>query len=253
MACNRHFMNRQRFGQRPRAVAVLGLAVALIGGCATESSATPTDVATNVPTATGRQTEEPSPDATSTESAAAPSPDATTTESAAATIPADADLATLLPTTLADAQVSIARFDGDDLTEVPRSENQSSDQDPFGNFVPLGGIAALAEELDVLPAEVLGAMAYAPDHEPDFYPHAVIAVRVAGADPAAMVDALALAIGGARVLSGELTVTEETVGGKTVSVIESSNSHYFYAIGDVAFIVKIDDPGEAEEVLRELP
>lgn len=105
----------------------------------------------------------------------------------------------------------------------------------------------------MLPAEVMGAMAYATDHEPRFYPHAVIAVRVAGADPGAMVDALAVAIGGAQVLSGELTVTEETVGGKTVSVIESSNSHYFYAIGDVAFIVTINDPDEAETVLQDLP
>ena len=242
MAFVRHSTNRQRFGQRQWAVAALGLTLILIGGCTTESSATPTDGATSVPTATEGPTESPSPDATAGASPSAP-----------ATIAADVDLATLLPMTLGDAPVSVARFDGEDLTEVPRPETQTSDQDPIGFGMGNGGVATLAEELEVLPAEVEGAMAYAPDHEPDFYPHAVIALRVTGADPAAMVDALAIAIGGFQILSGELTVTEETVGGKTVSVIESSNSHYFYSVGDVAFIVQIDDPDEAEEVLEDLP
>lgn len=247
MTPNLHSMSG-RFGQRPRAVAALALTLVLIGGCSAESSSTPADGATSGPTATEGPTNAPS-DAPSD----APSPDATPTESAAATIAPDTDLATLLPTTLGGAPVSVARFDGEDLTEVPRPENQTSDEDPFGFGMGAGGVAALAEELDVLPAEVQGAMAYASDHEPDFYPHAVIAVRVPGADPAAMVDALAVAIGGLWFMSGELTVTEETVGGKTVSVLESSNSNYFYAIGDVAFIVKIDDPAEAEDVLQDLP
>lgn len=117
-----------------------------------------------------------------------------------------------------------------------------------------GGIAAVAEELDVPPAEVQGAMAYARDHEPGSAPHAVIAMRVVGADPAAMVDALALAIGGVQFRSGELTVTDETIGGKTVSVMQlSAYSSYLYAIGDVAFIVKTDDPDEAKSVLQDLP
>ena len=242
MAHAPHFMRRRRLGQRPLAAAALGLTLVLIGGCAAEPPATSSGVATSVPAATEGPT-----DSDST------TPDATATESAAATIAADADLATLLPTTLGGAPVSVARFDGDDLSEVPRPENQTSDQDPFGFGMGSGGVATLAEELDVLPAEVQGAMAYTPDHEPVSNPHAVIAVRVPGADPAAMVDALAVAIGGLRFMSGELTVTEETVGGKTVSFLESSNSNYFYAIGDVAFIVKIDDPDEAETVLQDLP
>lgn len=244
MVPNPHSMSR-RFGQRPWAVAPLALTLVLIGGCAADPAATPTDIATDGPTATEGPT-----DSTSD----SPSPDATATETAAATIAADTDLATLLPTTLGDAAVSVARFDGEDLTEVPRPENQTSDQDPIGFGMGSGGVVALAGELDVQPADVQGAMAYAPDHEPASSPHAVIAVRAVGADPAAMVDALALAIGGMQVLSGELTVTDETVGGKAVSVIEFSGySNYVYVIGDVAFIVKTDDADEAEEVLEQLP
>ena len=246
MARNRHFTSSQRFGQRPWAVAALGLTMVLIGGCTAETSATPTGVATSVPTATEGPTESPSPDATAT-------------ESAAASIAPDADLAELLPTTLGGEPVSVARFDGEDLTEVPRPENRTGDQDPIGFGMGNGGVATLAEELDVLPAEVQGAMAYAPDHEPDFYPHAVVAVRVAGSDPAAMVDALSIAIGGHAFLAGQLTFTEQTIGEKDVSVLESRsadivrNPTYLYVVGDVAFIVIIDDPDEAETVLQDLP
>jgi len=236
---------RKHFGKRPLVVAALGMTLVLIGGCAAEPAATPTDVATDGPTATEGPTDSP---------VDSPSPDATATESAAATIAADTDLATLLPTTLGDAPVSVARFDGEDLTEVPRPENQTSDQDPIGFGMGSGGVATLAEELDVQPADVQGVMAYAPDHEPASSPHAVIAMRVAGADPATLTDALAVAIGGLQFMSGEVTASEESVGGKTVSVIEFSGySNYLYVIGDVAFIVKTDDADEAEEVLEQLP
>ncbi len=67
----------------------------------------------------------------------------------------------------------------------------------------------------------------------------------------AIIDTLSVAIGGMRVMSGELTVTEETVGGKSVSVL--GDSPYFYVVGDVAFVVWTDDPSEAEDVLQELP
>ena len=242
MAHDRHnFMDTQRVARRPWAVAALALMVGLIGGCAAEPAATSTGVATDSPAATDGPTQSSSPVATAA-------------ESAPASIAADADLAALLPTTLGDAPVSVARFSGEDLTEVPRPESQTTDQDPIGFGMGGGGVAALAEELDVQPADVEGAIAYAPDHEPASSPHAVIAVRALGADPAAMVDALALAVGGMQVLSGELTVTDETVGGKAVSVIEFSGySNYVYVIGDVAFIVKTADADEAEEVLERLP
>jgi len=220
----------------------LGLAVVvgLIAGCSAAPAAS-TPAATDEPV-------------TSASASEAPAATSSASPIAAATIAADADLAELLPTTLGGAPVTVARFTGEDLTEVPRPETQSSDQDPIGFGMGNGGIAALAEELGLAPAEVQGAMAYTADHEPGSAPHAVIAIRVAGADPAAIVDALALAIGGLQVMSGELTVTEETVGGKAVSVIEFSDySNYFYTIGDVAFIVKTADPDEAEAVMQELP
>lgn len=183
-----------------------------------------------------------------------PSTAASASESAAESIAADADLAELLPATLGGASVTVARFDGDDLTEVPRPENQTSDQDPIGFGMGSGGVATVAEQLDVPTADVQGAMAYAPDHEPISSPHAVIALRALGADPAAMLDALGVGIGGMQFFSGELTITEETVGGKTVSVMEfPSYSNYIYTVGDVAFIIKTDDPAEAEEVLGQLP
>ena len=233
-----------RSALRPWAGGVLSLVVtgSLVAGCSGGSPAASTDSST--PTTSTLPSESASE---------SPSTAATANESAAASIAADADLAELLPTTLGGEPVTVARFDGEDVTEVPRPENQITDQDPIGFGMGSGGVAVLVEELDVLPAEVQGAMAYAPDHEPGFYPHAVIAVRVAGADPDAMVDALARAIGGLQFMSGELTVTEETIGGKTVSVMEGSNLYYFYAIGDVAFIVTINDPDEAETVLQDLP
>ena len=52
-------------------------------------------------------------------------------------------------------------------------------------------------------------------------------------------------------MSGELTLTEETVGGKSVSVL--GTSPYLYVVGDVAFVVWTDDPSEADDVLQELP
>lgn len=238
----------------------LGLAVTfvLIVGCATASPATPTHPATSVPTTSAPLTPTPfaSMPTTSAPITGAPtqSPSATPTQGALTTIAPDADLAALLPTTLAGSPVTVARFDGEDLSDLPDELYGTGGSDPIGNADFGGGIPALAEELDVPLAEVQGAMAYAPDHEPIFAPHAVVAIRLVGADPAAMVDALALGIGGLTFLSGELVPTEETVGGKTVSVLQfSSYSNFFYAIGDVAFIVKLADPDEAENVLRQLP
>ncbi len=182
------------------------------------------------------------------------SPTTTPAESAATTIAPDADLAALLPTTLGGAPTTVAEFTGDDFSDLPSTEFGTAGLDPIGYPDFGGGIEALAEELDVSPAEVEGAMAYAPDHEPGQAEHSVIAIRVVGADPAAMVDALALAIGGLQFLSGEVVATDETVGGKTVSVMEFSNdTNYFYAIGDVAFIVKTADAAEAEDVVQQLP
>lgn len=188
------------------------------------------------------------------------SPTATPAESAATTIAPDADLAALLPTTLGGAPLTVAEFTGEDLSNLPPPDTRG--YDPIGNPDFGGGIGALAEELDVPLADIQGVLAYPPDYEPyscsgsacSIVPDSVIAVRAVGADPAAMLDALALAIGGIQFRSGEVVPTEETVGGKTVSVMEfSSYSNYFYAIGEVAFIVKTADPAEAEDVLRQLP
>ncbi len=238
-----HIKRRVSVGSR------LGLAVVvgLIAGCTSDSPAASTRVATSEPMASAAASEAPSESPSATPTPAA-------SESAAATIPADADLAALLPTMLGGGSVMVAQFTGDDFSNLPSTEFGTSGLDPIGSPDFGGGIMALAEELDVLPADVEGAMAYAPDHEPSSAERSVVAIRVVGADPAAMVDALGPAIGGVQFRAGQVVATEETVGGKTVSVMEfSSYSTYFYAIGDVAFLVKTADPDEAETVLQELP
>jgi hypothetical protein len=49
-------------------------------------------------------------------------------------------------------------------------------------------------------------------------------------------------------------VTEETVDGREVSVLETSlTTHYFYAISDVIFLVRTPDRAIAEEALSQLP
>ena len=202
---------------------------ALIAGCSGGSPAASTT------SSTPRTSTAPSEAATESASAVA----ASATESAAASIAADADLATLLPTTLSGEPVTSDSFDGEQVADLP-----------LGNLAQ-GGMSGLAQSVGVPLTDIRGAAAFAQDHEQFNAPHAVMAVRIPGTEADAIIDTLSAAIGGMRVMSGELTVAEGTVGGKSVSVL--GDSPYFYVVGDVAFVVWTDDPSEAEDVLQDLP
>ena len=144
-----------------------------------------------------------------------------------------------MPTTLSGERVTSESFVGEQVADLP-----------LGNLAQ-GGMSGLAQSLGVPLADIHGAVVFAQDHEQFNAPHAVVAVRIPGAEADAIIDTLSAAIGGMRVMSGELTVTEETVGGKSVSVL--GDSPYFYVVGDVAFVVWTDDATEADDVLQELP
>jgi len=232
MTPNRTFMRTQR-----AFAVVLGLMLVLIGGCAAEPAATDSGVATSVPTTTDGRTDSASPDATAQ-------------ESAEASIAADADLAELLPATLGGEAVTAQSFSGEGVLDLG-----------LGGFVSPdggGGVEAMAESLDVALADIDGAVVFAADHEP-FSPHAVAAMRFPGADSDAIVEALGEALGGLAFLAGQVAVTEQTIGDNDVSVLESVSPEivrspvYFYAVGDVAFIIWTDDADEAEQVLEDLP
>ncbi len=200
---------------------------ALIAGCsgaAPAASSEPNDATTS---------------AAPEQQAESPSVVASASESAAASIAADADVAVLLPTTLGGEPVTAQSFNGEAVADVP-----------LGNLAQ-AGLGGLAQSLGMPLTDIQGAAVFAPDHEQFNSPHAVMALRVPGADPDSLIETLSVAIGGMRVMSGELTLTEETVGGKSVSVL--GTSPYLYVVGDVAFVVWTDDPSEAEDVLQELP
>ena len=224
----------QRFGPRPLLGGALGLALTVgLVGCSSPASTTES----STPTASAETTEAP------TES---PSAAATAAESAPASIAADADLAALLPTTLSGEAVTAHSFVGDQALSIPLGLGTSD----FG-----GGIEGIAENLGVPLSDIQGAAVFAQDHE-QFSPHAVAAIRFSGADPSEITEVLAFAIDPLAFSAGQVELTEETVGDKPVSVLSGSvseNAHYFYVVGDVVFIVQTTDPGEAEEVLQELP
>lgn len=225
----------RRNAPRQSAGGVLGLAltIGLIAGCSSPTATTES----STPTTSVVTTEAP------TES---PSAAATASESASASIAADADLAALLPTTLSGEAVTAQSFDGDEALAIPLGLGYSD----FG-----GGIEGIAENLGVPLSDIQGAAVFAQDHE-QLSPHAVAAIRFSGADPSEITEVLARAIGSLEFAAGQLQLTEDTVGDKPVSVLSGSVSeiaHYFYVVGDVVFIVQTTDPGEAEDVLQELP
>jgi len=216
--------------------------VALVAGCAgadVPSDAPATSDASSPTTAASASS---APSATSAPSAepATPSP------SAAATIAPDADLAALLPTTLLGRALTVQSFDGEELAP---SDDQP-DSLPFGLIK--GGLVSTAETLGVSLSDVQAAAAYTEAYAPGLSP-VIIAIRFGGADSAAIVDGAMVAIGGQAFLAGQLMRTEETVGGKPVSVLDGSSSAYFYAIGDVIFIVQTPARDEAEDLLGQLP
>ncbi len=80
----------------------------------------------------------------------------------------------------------------------------------------------------------------------------VTAIRVPGADPAALTTAFASGIGQVEIAGG-VKGKPATVGGKQVIAVGNPVHSYVYVVGDVAFVVQTRDPAIAEEALSALP
>ena len=185
------------------------------------------------------ETDASSPAAEATASAT-PSASQSSAPSSAPTIAPDADLAELLPTTVAGREFTVTAYSGEEAGGL------------LGDN--LGGSAAsIAADLGVPVTDLEAAVAVGPGWQQFIGPE-VLAIRFSGADSAAILEALPPLLGGLRFMSGEAVVTEESIDGKAVSVLQmTSATYYFYAIGDVVFIVNTPDRAEAEDALSQLP
>jgi hypothetical protein len=181
------------------------------------------------------------PDASSPVAQATASASPSSPESSEPSIAPDTDLAELLPTTLAGTEFTVSSLSGEQVGTV--------------SFGRLGGIAT---NLGMSASDVDAAVAVGPDWDPNLGPE-VFAIRYGGADSAAIVDEVAPAFGGAGYAAGTVEVTDESIAGKSVSVMEvplmsgGASTFYFYAIGDVAFIVHTPGPAVAEDALSQPP
>lgn len=204
---------------------VLGTILVILAACAGGSTATPSAessaAAPASPSATGSPTDEP----------------------AGETIAPGTDLATLLPTSVAGTELTVSSVEGEEAGRLMTEH--------------MGGSAeSIATTVGVEVSELEAAVAATPDANPyaEGGGHVVFAIRYPGADPAAISEAVVPVVGGMEWMSGETQVTDGTVGGRDVSILETSlASHYFYAIGDVIFIVRTPDRAIAEDALSQLP
>jgi hypothetical protein len=233
-----------------RAVLVIPI---LLAACSTGGSVTPTGptnptttpstgTATATPSASATEvaTDQPSPAPTESAGSPAPSPDATVTP--AATL--SGDLESLLPTEIA----------GNAMTIEPAS-------DPARSFMILWNDEQVAEDL-------LDALGGSPDDidvvfsypEGDTFPDrvSVDAYRVAGADGTALRDGFVQNYRTFLEPYTTISVTEETVGGKQVVLLEQPESpdpqgQYFYGVGDIVFVVSGTPTEWVEDALARLP
>ena len=218
-------------GGEARMSRVIGaiLAAMVLAGCmgaSPVSSPSATETAAPIPTASASAAPSGSGDATGEP-----------------TIPPGTDLAALLPTSVAGQVLTVSSVDGDEAGHLMTEH--------------MGGSAgSVATTVGVEVSELEAAVAATPDADPyaEGGGDVVFAIRYPGADSAALTEAVAPVAGGMEWMSGEIAVTEETVGGREVSVLETSlTTHYFYAIGDVIFLVRTPDRAIAEEALSQLP
>jgi hypothetical protein len=215
-------------GQAPLAALPALLGVIVLAACAGGSPAS---------SATATETEAP------TESASGSPTQEATDDPAGETIAPGADLASLLPTSLGGMELSVRAVEGIEAGQLMTEH--------------MGGSAgSIASVLGVDVTELEGAFAATPDADPfsEGGGNVVFAIRYPGAEPDEMTQAVVPVIGGMEWMGGDIEVTEETVGDKDVSVLESSLvTHYFYTVGDVIFIVRTPDRAIAEEALSQLP
>jgi hypothetical protein len=178
-----------------------------------------------------------------TESASASPTQEATDDAAGETIAPETDLASLLPTSLGGMELTVRAVEGIEAGQLMTEHMGGS----------AGSIASIVG-VDVTDLE--GAFAATSDANPfsEGGGNVVFAIRYPGAEPDEITQAVVPVIGGMEWMGGDIEVTEETVGDRDVSVLETSLvTHYFYAIGDVVFIVRTPDRAVAEEALSQLP
>jgi hypothetical protein len=184
-------------------------------------------------------TDAPSAEATQ-DASDSPEPTEEPSESAAATIGADVDLGTLMPATVAGQQMTVRSGSGEESAGT----------------LPFGIASEVASALSVSPAGMAWASAAAPNADVQGN-HVLWAVRFPGADSVALVDRTMSALNPIALAAGIIEVSEETVGGKEVSVLPASQEaeafYYAYAVGDVVFLFRTPDRAEAEDALAQLP
>jgi hypothetical protein len=213
---------------RPGQVVALAIA-AILAACAgaPASSASPDEPDTSSPAAEATASTTPSASQSS-----APS--------SAPTIAPDADLAALLPTTVAGREFTVTAYSGDEAARL-LSDNTG------------GSVGSVAADLGVAVTDLEAAVSVGPGWQ-QFVGPEILAIRFRGADSAAILEALPPLLGSFRFMSGEAVVTEESIDGEAVSVLQmTSATYYFSALGDVAFIVNTPDRAEAEDALSQLP
>ncbi len=202
-------------------------ALVMLAGCAGGSPTSPS----------AGETETPTP------SAPAATSEGTADATSGPTIAPGTDLATLLPTSVAGNELTVSSVSGEEAGRLMTEHMGGS----AGSIASVVGVDV--SELDAAVAATLDANPYAEGGG-----HVVFAIRYPGADPDAITEAVVPVVGGMEWMSGETRVTEGTVGGRDVSVLETSlATHYFYAIGDVIFIVRTPDRAVAEDALSQLP
>jgi hypothetical protein len=207
------------------------LALLLIVAIAACSQPADTPGSSDVPANT------PSVEASETgQASVAPGP----SESGPATIGADVELATVLPASVAGQQMTV----------------QSGSGEESAGTLPLAIAGGVAESLEVASADMAWASASAPNADTSGN-HVLWAVRFPGAGTEQLVETVTSGLGGIGLAAGMIDVTDETVGGKDVSVLPTSaqadTAYYIYAVGDVVFVLTTDDPAEADDAMAQLP
>ena len=223
---------------RLRLLTAVGL-LAMLAACggtpadSTSVDSTPTD---------STPTQSTPADGSSASAQASPTEAASPSASSVATIAPDADLATLLPTTVAGSEYTVTGYSGTDAAGLS-----------------LGRVGAVAQNLDPPVTDIDAAIAVGPNWDANLGPE-VLAVRFPDADASAVVDLVPPAFGGIQYASGTIEVTDEEIDGRTVSVMEvpmmsggGTSTYYFYALGDVLFLVNAADRAVAEDALSQLP
>lgn len=224
----------------------------LLAACSGAGSPTPAGQTPNTATPAGNATVAPSaaaatagattpPSTTPSEPAASPAPSADTAATPGAPL---GELDGLIPTEVA----------GNVMTIEPASN-------PARSFMILWNDEQVAQDL----LDDLGASADDIDvvfsyPEGDVYPNRIYvdAYRVAGADGIALRDGFVENYSNYYEQSTTVEVTDETIGGKQVKRLDfpeapDGQEQYFYAVGDIVFVVSANPSEWLENALSQLP